>query len=671
MINNLIALSRQKHHRTAAFSGGGSPPIIPGALVQMDEGGIVLVNGLVTEFQNNLGSGGAAFDFDVLTGTTANLRRSISAAVLSYGGTAELTTPTNSIIDLVTGSFEIRVRVTLDDYTPAVNQDLMSKWNGGLPSISYVFQLLTTGFLNLAVSTDGISAAFSVQSSIVLPTIDGDTTWINVTYNIGTNEAIFGTSTEDTNDPIGLTFTQLGTIRATNSIPSVFVSSTPLAIGSNFIGDINGSIHRGVLYSGINGTIVADMTPASYVSGTTFVSSRTGETWTLGGNMFIQNTGHNVVHSIGSVSMESTINQLIPSPFVMYAVMRATDPAPPSQHFINGRDALNERAILFTLNSGNDRFALYQGGTAIVLVEPYDTDVHVFVGEFNGDSTTKLTVSGVGEITGDAGNNANFGWATLLGDQAGASTMKCYIASVLVYNGTHTAEQVAQNIAALETKYNITTPANKFLLLPGASGDYASTPDSAAASVTSDIDLRLSCSLDDWTPASSMALISKRTPAGTQNSYYFRVFTSGAFQLFISQNGTNTAGVLSTVVPGFVDGSEHGIRATWNNTTDTVQFFTRSDSSIENDSGWDQLGTDVALARTGIFDSTSPVEIGARENGTVDVMAGKVNQAVIKNGINGTTVVDFNPDDYISGSSFVSTTTGETWTINGNASIST
>ena len=50
--------------------------------------------------------------------------------------------------------------------------------------------------------------------------------------------------------------------------------------------------------------------------------------------------------------------------------------------------------------------------------------------------------------------------------------------------------------------------------------------------------------------------------------------------------------------------------------------------------------------------------------------AGKIYRAIIKNGIDGTTVVDFNPGDTSDGaSSFASSATGETWTVNRSGSL--
>lgn len=54
----------------------------------------------------------------------------------------------------------------------------------------------------------------------------------------------------------------------------------------------------------------------------------------------------------------------------------------------------------------------------------------------------------------------------------------------------------------------------------------------------------------------------------------------------------------------------------------------------------------------------------------MEPLSGKLYRAIIKNGIDGTTVVDFNPADASDGAtSFASSATGETWTINRSGSL--
>jgi hypothetical protein len=82
-----------------------------------------------------------------------------------------------------------------------------------------------------------------------------------------------------------------------------------------------------------------------------------------------------------------------------------------------------------------------------------------------------------------------------------------------------------------------------------------------------------------------------------------------------------------------------------------------------------QLGTTVAsLPGTPIFDGTAPLVIGGTDGGNFQLAMGDVYSAQLYN--NGVLVADFEPNDWVSGNTWVSSSTGETWTRNGSALIS-
>ncbi|HYH48309.1 MAG TPA: hypothetical protein VEG38_02060, partial [Acidimicrobiia bacterium] len=55
------------------------------------------------------------------------------------------------------------------------------------------------------------------------------------------------------------------------------------------------------------------------------------------------------------------------------------------------------------------------------------------------------------------------------------------------------------------------------LTLPGANGNYASTPDSAGNSITGDIDIRAKLSMADWTPTAQVVVVAKAGSTGTRS----------------------------------------------------------------------------------------------------------------------------------------------------------
>lgn len=209
----------------------------------------------------------------------------------------------------------------------------------------------------------------------------------------------------------------------------------------------------------------------------------------------------------------------------------------------------------------------------------------------------------------------------------------------------------------------------KYLYLPGVAGNYASTPDSVANSITGDIDIRVRVALDDWTPAAVNILTGKAAAIG-QYSFNFYVNAAGTLSLTFTVDGTTQNSGTSTVATGISDGAASWVRVTRAASSGKVNFYTAADSSIEP-SSWTLLGAaDVPTTAGNIFDSTSAVEVGTQLVGSSAPAKGKIYRVIIKSGIAGTTVVDFNAADGTDGaSSFVSSTTGETWTINKSGAL--
>ncbi|UJV42089.1 hypothetical protein [Streptomyces sp. AMCC400023] len=207
-----------------------------------------------------------------------------------------------------------------------------------------------------------------------------------------------------------------------------------------------------------------------------------------------------------------------------------------------------------------------------------------------------------------------------------------------------------------------------YLALPGASGDYASTPDAAALDITGDIDLRVRVALNDWTPAAESTLIAKYTATGNQRSYALAVTTAGALIFRWSEDGTvEKTETSSANLGGLTAGATTWVRATLDadvgGTDAQVTFYTSEDGST-----WTQLGAVQAVgAVTSIFASTAVLELGGQTLGTVNRLAGKVFRAQVLSGIGGTSVAA--PIASASSNS-VTDATPRTWTVNGAAYLS-
>lgn len=180
-----------------------------------------------------------------------------------------------------------------------------------------------------------------------------------------------------------------------------------------------------------------------------------------------------------------------------------------------------------------------------------------------------------------------------------------------------------------------------YLRCNGISGNYISTPDSAALSITGDIEMHARVSPEDWTPSANVIFIAKKVTTGNQRSYLFGL-NGTALYFEISTDGTSTLSVAaSSASTGFTDGTPHWVKMTYVKSTGVTQFYTADDSATVP-SSWTKLGDDVTTiaANTAIYDGTAPLEIGSALLGTNLPLFGKMYRARVLNGVGGTVVFD-------------------------------
>ncbi len=195
--------------------------------------------------------------------------------------------------------------------------------------------------------------------------------------------------------------------------------------------------------------------------------------------------------------------------------------------------------------------------------------------------------------------------------------------------------------------------------LPGVSGNYASTPDSVANSITGDIDLRAKVSPASWTPAVENAVISKWYNPTSQASYILAIAVTGKLRLYISPNGSTGNLWDSSVATGLPAGV-HWIRATRAASTGTVIFYTSEDGVT-----WTQLGTSVAGTAGAIFDGTAALTLSGWDLGTASPFQGSCYYADVRNAIGAALpVAKFDPSAGVTDATSFVSGTGETWTIN-------
>jgi hypothetical protein len=208
-----------------------------------------------------------------------------------------------------------------------------------------------------------------------------------------------------------------------------------------------------------------------------------------------------------------------------------------------------------------------------------------------------------------------------------------------------------------------TTTTYDAVSLNGVAGTYVSTPDSVANSITGDIDIRVKAALTDWTPAAANTLASKFLTTGNQRSFIFYVNSSGCLAFYGSVDGTTLLDHPNLTPTGFSDGTTNWCRMTRLASTGVITYYTSSDGAT-----WVQLGATVAGTSGTLYNSTAIVELGAYQTGAANPLSGKIYQAQIYNGINGTLAVDFNASRYAGGTTLTGST-GEVYTLNGSAVI--
>lgn len=181
-------------------------------------------------------------------------------------------------------------------------------------------------------------------------------------------------------------------------------------------------------------------------------------------------------------------------------------------------------------------------------------------------------------------------------------------------------------------------------------GSSITTPSSAALNAalsTTDVICRVSC--NSWTAFQTFTTKGVALP-----QYAFGLSSTGQLTFIDSGGATRVSSANLAATP---DGTRLWVRVSRNSATGVIKFYWAADMPTEP-TVWTQLGADVAGA-AGAFTT----------NATVLSVAGlgTISRVIIRDGFTGVTVAELDTADYLSGTSWVSLTTGETWTLTGTA----
>jgi hypothetical protein len=201
-------------------------------------------------------------------------------------------------------------------------------------------------------------------------------------------------------------------------------------------------------------------------------------------------------------------------------------------------------------------------------------------------------------------------------------------------------------------------PVFKYLDFENAVSGFAFTPDSPAAAGNPVLDLRVALSVPVWPLASGQVICDKENLSPTKAWQAYINFSS--FNCRISWDGIQSAETWSDGSKSPAPTVPFGIRF-YRNGADgniSVQYW--------NGAGWSPFGTQPGTAGN-IFDNTDPLRIGADALGA-SFFKGRIYRATLFDA-SVLPLVDMNPADWVSGTSWVSALTGETWNLVGGLAV--
>lgn len=210
-------------------------------------------------------------------------------------------------------------------------------------------------------------------------------------------------------------------------------------------------------------------------------------------------------------------------------------------------------------------------------------------------------------------------------------------------------------------------PGEGYVTLPGTTGHDLLIAHAASLSLADDIEIVVDVLATDWTPASASAILSKRL--GNNVNYQLLLVSTGElrFNVCTAAAPTTVINYTSTVPTGLTNGTRKCIKVTRARVAGQVKIFL-ADSV---DGPWTQLGATIAATTAALNTNTQPVYVGSRD-GLNDPFGGRIYRAIVRNGIDGTSVLD--ADVSVMTDSALRTftaRTGQPVTINGASSFVT
>jgi hypothetical protein len=180
-----------------------------------------------------------------------------------------LSTPDAAALDVT--DLDIRFRVSMEDWTPASAQGLVTKYETAGQRSFFVW-ISSSGNVVVYWTPDG-STTNAKQSTVATGFTDGTTHWLRVVLDVsngGNHDVLFYTAADAAAEPSS--WTQLGTTVTTAGTTTLFAGTSELRVGAASGTFLAGSTYRTILKDGIAGTTVLDVDTSVITDGsaTTF-----------------------------------------------------------------------------------------------------------------------------------------------------------------------------------------------------------------------------------------------------------------------------------------------------------------------------------------------------------------------------------------------------------------
>ena len=203
--------------------------------------------------------------------------------------------------------------------------------------------------------------------------------------------------------------------------------------------------------------------------------------------------------------------------------------------------------------------------------------------------------------------------------------------------------------------------------------EWLSTPATVANELTGvDFRLEVDCALVDYTNNNRQILVAKYMwdANNTRHWQFYCQYSYLNLDVFDGSSGTAIGAYSVNLTGVLTDGVRYKLRVDLDinvgGTQSTAKFYYST-----NGVDYTQIGTDQTIGNTVTLNAVNntTVTVGATGTGEEGAATGTFYRARGWSGFGVTPVFDGNLNDYVSGSSWTSVTTGETWTVNGSPEI--